>query len=117
MLDRIDIHVEVPRVAYEKLTEQRLGEASEAVRLRVEAARERVRFAGTDIACNADMRPADVRKDCKHDEAGNALVRTAMAQLRFAPKNDFVLFAWRDSPLSRPALNVPPGAQSTAVPP
>ncbi len=88
LLDRIDIHVEVPRVAYEKLTDQRLGEASEAVRVRVEAAREkqRVRFAGTDIACNADMRPADVRKYCKLDEAGNALIRTAMAQLQLSAR-------------------------------
>ena len=76
--------MDVPRVAYEKLTEQRLGEASEAVRARVEAAREkqRQRFAGTDIACNADMRPADVRKYCKLDDAGNALIRKAMAQLQ-----------------------------------
>jgi magnesium chelatase family protein len=83
LLDRIDIHVEVPRVAYEKLTDQRLGEASETVRARVEAARERqrARFAGTDLACNADMRPADVRKHCRLDEAGNALIRSAMAQL------------------------------------
>ena len=88
LLDRVDIHVDVPRVAYEKLTEQRLGEASEAVRARVEAARERQRgrFAGTDIACNADMRPADVRKYCKLDEAGNALIRTAMAQLQLSAR-------------------------------
>ncbi len=68
LLDRIDIHVDVPRVAYEKLTDQRLGEASETVRARVEAAREkqRARFAGTDIACNADMRPADVRRPRHH---------------------------------------------------
>jgi magnesium chelatase family protein len=88
LLDRIDIHVEVPRVAYEKLTEQRLGEPSEAVRVRVEAARQRQRqrFAGTDIGCNADMRPADVRKYCKLDEAGNALIRTAMAQLQLSAR-------------------------------
>ena len=83
LLDRIDIHVDVPRVAYEKLTDQRLGEPSEAVRARVEAAREkqRARLAGTDLACNADMRPADVRKYCKLDEAGTALLKVAMAQL------------------------------------
>ncbi len=95
LLDRIDIHVDVPRVAYEKLTEQRLGEPSEAVRARVEAAREkqRGRFAASggdcaaaDIACNADMRPADVRKYCKLDEAGNALIRTAMAQLQLSAR-------------------------------
>ena len=50
--------MDVPRVAYEKLTDQRLGEPSEVVRARVEAAREKQRacFAGTDLACNADMR-------------------------------------------------------------
>ncbi len=43
MLDRIDIHVEVPRVDYQKLSDDRLGEASEAIRCRVEAARGRQR--------------------------------------------------------------------------
>jgi magnesium chelatase family protein len=47
LLDRIDIHIEVPRVEYEKLSDQRLGEPSECVRARVEAARQiqRERFA------------------------------------------------------------------------
>ncbi len=83
LLDRIDIHLEVPRVAYDKLTDQRLGESSEAVRGRVETARERqrARFAASDLRCNADMRPADVRQHCQLDEAGNALIRAAMAQL------------------------------------
>ncbi len=88
LLDRIDIHVDVPRVAYEKLTDQRLGESSEAVRARVEAAREkqRARLAGTDLACNADMRPADVRKYCKLDEAGTSLLRAAMNQLQLSAR-------------------------------
>ncbi len=83
LLDRIDIHVDVPRVAYEKLTDQRLGESSEGVRARVEAAREkqRARFGASGIASNADMRPAEVRKHCKLDEAGNALIKAAMNQL------------------------------------
>jgi len=88
LLDRIDIHVDVPRVAYEKLTDQRLGESSETVRARVEAAREkqRARFAGTDIACNADMRPADVRKYCTLDDAGTSLLRAAMNQLQLSAR-------------------------------
>lgn len=83
LLDRIDIHVEVPRVDYAKLTDQRLGESSEAVRARVEAAREvqRRRFAGTPMVANADMRPADVRIHCQLDDAGNALIKAAMSQL------------------------------------
>ena len=53
MLDRIDIHIEVPRVDYEKLSSDRLGESSSSIRERVQAARERqrVRFDGTDIVC------------------------------------------------------------------
>jgi len=88
LLDRIDIHVDVPRVAYEKLTDQRLGEASEAVRARVESARQRqrVRFVANSLACNADMRPADVRQYCKLDDAGNALIRTAMTQLQLSAR-------------------------------
>jgi magnesium chelatase family protein len=59
MLDRIDIHVEVPRVEYDKLSDDRLGEPSESIRQRVEAARQRQRerFAESDLSCNADMRP------------------------------------------------------------
>ena len=53
MLDRIDIHVEVPRVNYEKLSSDRLGESSASIRGRVQAARERqrARFEGTDVVC------------------------------------------------------------------
>jgi magnesium chelatase family protein len=71
-------------MTFDKLTEQRLGEASETVLARVEAARERERqrFAGTGIGCDADMRPADVCKYSKLDEAGNALLRTTMIQLQ-----------------------------------
>src|ERR671939_28054 len=49
LLDRIDIHLDVPRVEYEKLASDRAGEPSSAVRARVEAARERQRqrYAGT----------------------------------------------------------------------
>ena len=59
LLDRIDIHVEVPRVQYDKLTGSAQGEPSSAVRARVQAARERqrARFAGTALISNADMGP------------------------------------------------------------
>lgn len=83
LLDRIDIHVEVPRVEYDKLTDDRLGEPSSAVRERVERAREiqRERFAGTRLLTNADMGPADVREYCVMEEAGRQLLRAAMQQL------------------------------------
>jgi magnesium chelatase family protein len=80
LLDRIDIHVEVPRVDYDKLTDDRLGELSEVICRRVERAREaqRKRFEGTPLACNADMGPGEVRRLCKLDEAGRSLVRATM---------------------------------------
>ena len=89
LLDRIDIHIEVPRVEYEKLSDTRFGESSAVVRERVEAAREkqRGRFASADgISCNADMRPAEVRKFCVLDETGQALMQSAMNQLQLSAR-------------------------------
>ena len=104
LLDRIDIHIEVPRVQYEKLSDGRLGESSADIRARVEAARERqrARFNGkegekpTDILSNADMRPAEVRKFCKLDVAlctnrcwffGQALHLYAPISIKAHPSN------------------------------
>ncbi len=88
LLDRIDIHIEVPRVEYEKLSDDRLGEPSEAIRRRVEAARERQhrRFAGTTLLTNADMGPAEVREYCPVNEAGRSLLRAAMQQLQMSAR-------------------------------
>jgi magnesium chelatase family protein len=88
LLDRIDIHVEVPRVDYQKLTDDRLGEPSEAIRERVERAREvqRERFADVGLSCNADMGPGEVREICRLDEAGRGLVRAAMQQLQMSAR-------------------------------
>jgi len=87
-MDRIDIHMQVPRVEYQKLRDMRQGESSAEVRARVETARQRqrVRFAGTDIASNADMRPAQIRKYCVLDEACQALMKTAMRQLQLTAR-------------------------------
>jgi magnesium chelatase family protein len=88
MLDRIDIHVEVPRVEYAKLADPLPAEGSQAVSARVEAARERARrrFAGGALICNAEMRAGDVRRYCPLDESGGALMRTAMQQLQLSAR-------------------------------
>jgi magnesium chelatase family protein len=88
LLDRIDIHVEVPRVDYQKLTDERLGEPSADIQARVERAREvqRQRFADTALSCNADMGPSEVRKICRLDETGRGLVRAAMQQLQMSAR-------------------------------
>ncbi|MBI3362836.1 MAG: YifB family Mg chelatase-like AAA ATPase, partial [Chloroflexi bacterium] len=88
LLDRIDIHIEVPRVDYEKLSGDRLGETSEAIRARVERARarQRQRFAGTRLQCNGDMGPAEVRQYCALDDASKNLIRAAMQQMQMSAR-------------------------------
>ncbi len=88
LLDRIDIHAEVPRVDFEKLSDTRLGEPSEAIRPRVEAARarQRERLHEPGLTCNADMGPAEVRQHCPLDDGGRALVRQAMTQLQLTAR-------------------------------
>ena len=63
LLDRIDIHIQVPRVEHERPSNDRLGEPSATIRQRVEAAREQQwrRFEGTQLLTNADMGPAGAR--------------------------------------------------------
>jgi magnesium chelatase family protein len=92
LIDRIDIHVEVPRVNYDKLASERQGEPSSAVRERVTAARVRQaeRFAqgapGTRLLTNADMGPAEVRRHCQLDGAGQRLMQAAMRQLHLSAR-------------------------------
>jgi len=88
LLDRIDIFIEVPRIDYEKLSDKRQGEPSEVVRNRVEAARQiqRERFKEDGLSCNADMRPAEIRKYCILDETGTNLMRTAMQQFQLSAR-------------------------------
>jgi magnesium chelatase family protein len=88
LLDRIDIHVDVPRVDFQKLTEERRGEPSQAVRERVEIARGRgrKRLAAIGMTCNADMGPAEVRRFCPLDQPGRALIRQAMQRLRLSAR-------------------------------
>jgi magnesium chelatase family protein len=77
MLDRIDIHIEVPRVDYEKLSGDRVGESSASIRARVQVARniQQLRFTNyqSDIICNADMRVGEIRQFCKLQDEGAVL--------------------------------------------
>ena len=84
LLDRIDLHVEVPAVRYRDLSDTRAGEPSEAIRARVARARalQRARFAGrADIYANAHMAPRDLREFCAIGEGSDALLRTAISRL------------------------------------
>ena len=90
MLDRIDIHIEVPRVDFEKLSDKRRGESSDGIRARVEQARQRQRerFAGLNngVMTNTDMRVAEVHQFCELDEARQQLVKAAMTQLQLSAR-------------------------------
>jgi magnesium chelatase family protein len=88
LLDRIDIHVEVPRVDYEKLADKRNVENSETIRKRVQAARDRQlqRFTGTKLTCNAEMGSAEVRDFCGTDASAEKLLKAAMQQLHLSAR-------------------------------
>jgi magnesium chelatase family protein len=83
LLDRIDIFVDVPHIDYEKLTDNKPGERSDAVRARVKASHEvqLERFQGTILKCNADMTPREVKEFCAAEPAAQNLLRAAMKQL------------------------------------
>jgi magnesium chelatase family protein len=88
LLDRIDIFIDVPHIDYEKLTEDKLGETSEEVRGRVRATYEiqLERFKGTNLSCNADMGPREVKEFCVVESAAQSLLRSAMKQLHLTAR-------------------------------
>jgi magnesium chelatase family protein len=78
LLDRIDLHVEVPAVPYQELRGRDMGVRSEAMRERVLAAREVQRARGF---INANLPPAQVRPFCALDEAGERTLELAMRKM------------------------------------
>ena len=90
LMDRIDIHIEVPRVDYEKLIGDRLGETSEGIRARVQAARDKQRGRSSKldskhpIFCNADLRVGEIRQFCKLQQEGPGPMRAALSQLNLS---------------------------------
>ncbi len=87
LLDRIDIHVEVPAVKYKELGEDRLGEPSTVVRERVKAARQRQleRF-GTHLKLNAHLTSAEISKFCKLSAEGRKILEKACERLRLSAR-------------------------------
>jgi magnesium chelatase family protein len=83
LMDRIDIHIEVPAVRYRDLTGEASGEDSETIKGRVNRARElqRLRFNGKRIYCNAQMTPRYLKKYCQIGEDSKALLEQAIDKL------------------------------------
>ncbi len=89
LLDRIDIHIEVPAVQYKEMAGQSTGEHSEIIRQRVENARgrQRQRFAGRDsVNCNARMGPREIKHFCALNEDGHELLKMAMSELNLSAR-------------------------------
>ncbi len=89
--DRIDIHIDVRRVPFQKLASLDGGEKSETIRGRITAARtiQADRFRDWDkesVLVNADMGPAEVQQFCSVDEAGRSLLKTATQQMNLSAR-------------------------------
>jgi len=83
LLDRIDIHCEVPSVRYRELTARQTGETSAAIKTRIERAREiqKRRFAGDSTLFNARMSDRQLRAACPLDEESRQLMEMAVEKL------------------------------------
>lgn len=83
LLDRIDIHIEVPPVDFEKLADEHRGEPSSEIKKRVEAARkiQQDRLSGTSANCNAQMNAAMTREFCKASDAAMKMLQVAFDRL------------------------------------
>lgn len=88
LLDRIDIHIEVPQVKYEKLASEKVAEESSKIRDRVEKARQlqRKRFDNSKISTNSEMRVQDIKKFCPINEKSQELLKTAVNQLSLSAR-------------------------------
>jgi magnesium chelatase family protein len=88
LLDRIDLHVEVPPVKFREMSGQRTGESSAQIRDRVIAARQRqlARFSRRRITSNARMGPKELETFCALDESTKELLRHAMNDLNLSAR-------------------------------
>lgn len=88
LLDRIDIHIEVQKVAFEQLSDRRKGESSLSIRERVIAARNRQseRYKDTKINYNAQMGPKEIEKFCDLEDVSLGLLKTAMEKLNLSAR-------------------------------
>jgi magnesium chelatase family protein len=89
LLDRIDLHIEVPRIKFEKLSNNNLAEPSKSIRQRVEKARkiQQERFKNKKIISNSEMNSQDVREFCKTDNQTIELLKTAISQFQLSVRS------------------------------
>lgn len=88
ILDRIDIHIEVPRIKFEKLSGREAGEPSAAIKARVQKARliQSLRFKGTPFVTNAEMTSEAVKNFCAVDDNSKQLLKNAVDQMHLSAR-------------------------------
>lgn len=88
LLDRIDLHVEVPQVKFREMTSEQPSESSAAIRERVIAARhlQQARFKNKKITCNARMGSREIKTHCALDDSTREMLKFAMADLNFSAR-------------------------------
>jgi magnesium chelatase family protein len=88
LLDRIDLHIEVPAIRYKEMTDQRSTEPSSAIRERVDRGRklQLERFKGKPMFCNAQMGEREINAYCQVDSAGERLLELAVNRLRLSAR-------------------------------
>jgi len=88
LLDRIDLHVEVPRLKYEEMSKESFGETSKTVRERVAKAREiqALRFKDEKILTNREMSIHHIKKYCALDETAEKMMKSAVSSMGFSTR-------------------------------
>lgn len=88
LLDRLDIHIEVPRLTQEELMQKEAGEPSSSIRGRVQAARviQNNRYAGTGIFTNAQMHSKQIKQHCVLSDSVRDVLRAAISQLNLSAR-------------------------------
>jgi len=89
LIDRIDLHIEVPRINFEKLSNDDLAENSASIRQRVEKARkiQLERFSNKKIISNSEMNSQQVKEFCKIDEQTLEILKTAVSQFQLSARS------------------------------
>ena len=112
LMDRIDLHIEVPAVEFRKLVDENREETSAVIREAVTAARERQshRFSETAVMSNSQMRVRHIEKFCKLKKEGIALLETANRQLGLSARahNRILKVARTIADLERAPISPPP---------
>jgi magnesium chelatase family protein len=117
LIDRVDIHIEVPAVSYQELRSDREGSTSAEARRQVEEARARqhARF-GNSVTTNGRMGNRDLRKHCRLDQSGEIVLRQAMSELGLSARaHDKVLRVARTIADLADAANIAPEHLSEAI--